>query len=130
MSVGSEGDEDEVVDCKIVVRLPEDRKRRIVEVEEEEKEVEGRGEILIAPLGPRAVCGGFMRRVGSESVFKDADPRLVTGDNPRARATVGISWGTDAWYQSPGVSGGYLPRSKVDYSRRWGYRRRGRGRGV
>ena len=77
MSVGEEDDEDEVVNGKIVVRLPRDRKRKIVEEEEEEtRKVE---EKLIAPLGPRAICGGLMRVVGKESVFKNADPRLVAG---------------------------------------------------
>ena len=38
----------------------------------------------------RAICGGLLRRVGKESVYKDADPRLVAsgGSTP---AAVGVS---------------------------------------
>jgi len=55
MSVGSEDDEDKVVDSKIVVRLSGDRKRRIVE-EEEGRRVEGAGEkglVRAILVGPR-----------------------------------------------------------------------------
>ena len=63
------------------VRLPEyvmknDKKRRIQDLTEEEEEAREVREI-VAPLGQRAMCGGLLRRVGKESVFKDADPRLV-----------------------------------------------------
>ena len=56
---------------------------------------------LIAPLGPRAICGGLMREVGRESVFKDADPRLVAGGGSSSSAAVGISRRPDARRQSP-----------------------------
>ena len=46
---------------------------------EEVHEVEVKDEVLIAPLGPRAECGGLLRRVGKESVFQDSDLRLVAG---------------------------------------------------
>jgi len=56
MSVGSEEDEDEVVDGKIVVRLPGDRKRRMVgEGEEERLGVEEVGLVRAIPVGPRSV---------------------------------------------------------------------------
>lgn len=45
---------------------------------------------LIAPLGPRAVCGGLLRKVGKESVFAGADSRLVAGGRPTPVA-VGVS---------------------------------------
>ena len=117
-----------------VVRLPkyenEKGKRRRLEKEEE---VKGKGreveKELIAPLGPRAECGGLMRRVGRESVFAGADPRYVAGGGPSKTAPVGLSRGTDARRQSPGVRGGYLLRPKVGgYG--VGYGGRGRGRGV
>ena len=93
---------------------------------------DGRGvkeeRVLIAPLGPRAECGGFLRRVGRESVFKDADPRYVAGGSSTP-AAVGVSQRSDAWGQSPGASGGYQLRPRVGYNG-WGYGGRGRGRGV
>ena len=89
MSVGSEMDEDEVVHGKIVVRLPGDWKRRIVELEED-REVEKEEEELIALLGLRAICGGLFRRVGKESVLEGGGPRLVAGGSS-TRATVGVS---------------------------------------
>ena len=90
-----------------VVRLPvavkgEGSKKRRVEVSENEKEEEKKDEVLIAPLGLRAECGGLLRRVGKESVFKDADPRLVAGGGS-APAAVGVSRRSEAWRQSPGV---------------------------
>ena len=84
--------------------------------------------MLIAPLGPRAECGGLLRVVGKESVFRDADPRYVAGGCP-SHATVGVSQRSDAWRQSPGASGGYQLRPRVGY-RGIGYGGRGRGRGC
>jgi len=55
MSVGSEEDEDEVIDGKIVVRLPGDRKRRIAEAGGEERIVEEEKSLVRAVLtGPRS----------------------------------------------------------------------------
>ena len=112
--------------AKPVVRLPrvervEGQKRRLGSDEEEE--------VLIAPLGPRAECGGLLRRVGKESVFKDADPRLVAGGGSTP-AAVGVSRPSEAWRQSPGVSGGYQLRPRVGGFRGRGYGGYGRGRGV
>ena len=76
---------------------------------------------LIAPLGPRAICGGLLRRVGKESVFKDADPRLVAGGSS-THAAAGVSQQLDAWRQSPGASGGHQLRPRIN-----GYGYRGRG---
>ena len=109
-----------------VVRLPrfervESKKRRLGCVEGEE--------VLIAPLGPRAECGGLLRRVGKESVFKDADPRLVAGGGSTP-AAVGVSRRSEAWRQSPGASGGYQLRPRVGGFRGGGYGGFGRGRGV
>ena len=115
-----------------VVRLPvavkgEGSKKRRVDgsekggVVEEKKEEE-----LIAPLGPRAECGGLLRRVGRESVFRDADPRFVAGGGPTHAAVVGISRRSEAWRQSPGACGGYQLRPRVG---EWNVGRGGRGRG-
>ena len=101
----SVAEEEEVV-AEPRVRLPEavkdgSKKRRVGEVSEKEKEVREVRE-LVAPLGPRALCGGLLRRVGKESVFKDADLRLVAGGGSTP-AAVGVSWRSEAWCQSPGV---------------------------
>ena len=119
-----------------IVRLPvavkgEGGKRRRVEVSGDgnEEEVGKVEEILVALLGPRAICGGLLRRVGKESMFKDADPRLVAGGGSTP-AAVGVSWQSEAWRQSPEASGGYQLRPRVG---NYGYRGRGygmRGRGV
>ena len=112
--------------AKPVVRLPrfekvEGKKRRLGGDEDEE--------VLIAPLGPRAECGGLLRRVGRESVFVDADPRLVAGGGSTP-AAVGVSRWSEALRQSPGVSGGYQLRPRVGGFRGRGYGGYGRGRGV
>ena len=116
-----------------MVRLPvavkgEGSKKRRVEVSEGEDGVVERERELIAPLGPRAECGGLLRVVGKESVFASADPRYVAGGCPTP-AAVGVSQRSDAWRQSPGASGGYQLRPRVGY-RGLGYGGRGRGRGV
>ena len=123
-------EEEEVAEPK--VQLPsfenKGKRRRVGDVTEEEEEVREVRE-LIAPLDPRAVCGGLWRRVGKESVFADADLRLVAGGCPTP-AAVGVSQQLDAWRQSPGVSWGYQLRPRFGrYSIR-GYGRYGRGRGV
>ena len=85
---------------------------------------------MIAPLGPRAECGGLLRRVGKESVFKDADPRLVASGRPSRATPVGVSRGLDTRRQSSGARGGYQLRPRVG---EYGYRSRsfwGRGRGY
>ena len=107
-------EEEEVAEPR--VRLPEvvkdgSKKRRVGEVTEEEKEVREIRE-LVVPLGPRAECGGLLRRLGKESVFKDADPRYVAGGSSTP-AAVGVSRRSEAWRQSPGVSGGYQLRPRV-----------------
>ena len=63
---------------------------------EREKEIQEVRE-LIAPLGPYAIYGGLLRRVGKESVFKDAGPRLVAGGNSTP-AAVGVSHQSEAWH--------------------------------
>jgi len=103
-SVGSEEDKNEIVNSKIVVRLPGDRKRRIVVkegVRVEDTEIE---RVLIAPLGPRAIRGGLIMKVGKELVFAGVDSEQVAGSDP-APATIRVSQGTDARHQSPGASG-------------------------
>ena len=70
----------------------EGKKRRLGSDEEEE--------VLITPLGPRAVCGGLLRRVGKESVFKDADPRCIPGGSSTPAAV--------------GYPGGRKPGAKVE----------------
>jgi len=122
---------------KPVVRMPSaevvekgKKKRRVGELTVDEEEVKlVRGE-LIAPLGPRAICGGLMRVVGRKSVFEDANPRLVAGGSSSSSAAVGLSRRPDARRQSPGEGGGYQLRPRVGG---YGYRGRGvmyRGRGV
>ena len=93
-----------------VVRLPvavkgEGSKKRRVEVSESGDEEERKEEVLIAPLGPRAECGGLLRRVGKESVFAGADPRYGAGGGPSRATPVGLSQGSDARRQSPGARG-------------------------
>jgi len=74
MSVGLEGDEDEVIDSKIVVRLPGDRKKRIAEVGGEARvEVGEKSLVRLIPVGPRSgvlnvvVGGGVLS--GPSSMF-------------------------------------------------------------
>ena len=122
---------------KPVVRMPSvevveegKKKRRVGEMTVDEEEagiVRGK---LVVPLGPRAICGGLLREVGRESVFKDADPRVVAGGGSLSSAAVGLSRRPDARRQSPGEGGGYQLRPRVG---EYGYRGRdswGRGRGV
>ena len=85
-----------------MVRLPvavkgEGGKRRRVEIsgDGDEEEVGKVEKILVAPLGPRAICSGLLRRVGKESVFKDADLRLVAGGGSMP-AAVGVSRQSEA----------------------------------
>ena len=73
MSVGS-GDEDEVIDSKIVVRFPSDRKRRIAAACGEERIVDEEKSLVRAVLtGPRSgEQGGVVRRrvpSGPSSMF-------------------------------------------------------------
>ena len=114
---------------KPVVRMPsvevveEGKKRRRVgwmTVDEMEAGLV-RGK-LIAPLGPRAICGGLLREVGSELVFAGADPGLVAGGDRSNSATVGLSRRADAGRHSPGKGGGYQLRPRVG-----GYGYRGTG---
>ena len=106
-----------------VLALYEDgkgKKRRLGEKTEEEKEVEEVRE-LIAPLGPRALCSGLLRRVGVESVFAEASPRLVARGGPSRAAPGRLSQGLDARRQSPGAREGYQLRSRVGGIRdEWG----------
>ena len=117
-----------VVRLPVAVKGEGGKKRRIDGSDNEEEEVEREDEVLIAPLGPKAECGGLLRRVGKESVFAGADPRYVAGGQLSRPAPVGLSRGTDAWRQSPGGRGGYLLRPRVGgYGRGYGGRDRGRG---
>ena len=117
-----------------VVRLPvavkgEGSKKRRVDGSENEEGGKEEEEVLIAPLGPRAECGGLLRRVGRELVFAEADPRYVAGGGPSGATPVGLSRGSDARRQRPGARGGYQLRPRVGgYG--FGYGGRGRGRGV
>ena len=128
----SVAEEEEVV-AKPRVKLPEEvregsKKRRVGEVTEEEKEVREVRE-LVVPLGPRVECGGLLRVLGKESVFKDADPRYVAGGSSTP-AAVGVSRRSEAWRQSPGARGGYQLRPRVGGFRGRGFGGYGRGRGV
>ena len=100
-----------VVKLPVAVKGEGSRKRR-VEVGDEEEVVEKKEEeVLIAPLCPRAECGGLLRRVGRESVFRNADRRLIASGCPTP-AVVGVSRRLDPWHQSPGVRGGYQLRPR------------------
>jgi len=122
---------------KPVVRMPSvkvveegKKKRRVGEMTEDEEEASLVRGKLIAQLGPRAICGGLMREVGSGSVFEGADPRIVAGGGSSTSAAVGLSWRPDARRQRPGEGGGYQLRQRVGT---YGYGGRGvwsRRRGV
>jgi len=122
---------------KPVVRMPSvevveevKKKRRVGEMTADEEEANLVRGKLVAPLGPRAICGGLMREVGRESVFAGANPRLVAGGGSSSSVAVGLSRRPDARRQSPGEGGGYQLRPRVS---EYGYRGRGgwyRGRGV
>ena len=79
-----------MVRLPVAVKGEGSKKRRVDGSDVGEEEVKREEEVLIAPLGPRAECGGLLRRVGKESVFRDADPRLVAGGCPTP-AAVGVS---------------------------------------
>ena len=88
--------------AELVVRLPVvvagegSKKRRVEVVSDKEEEVMRKAEeVLIAQLGPRAVCGGLLRRVGKESVFTGADRRLAAGGSSTP-AALGVSRRPDA----------------------------------
>ena len=123
-------EEEEMAEPK--VRLPsfenKGKRRRVGVVTKEEEEVREVRE-LITPLGPRAVCGGLLRRVEKELVFADADLRLVVRGCPTP-AAVGVSQQSGAWRKSAGVSGGYQLRPRFGGYRIRGYGEYGRGRGV
>lgn len=122
---------------RLVVRMPSvevveegKKQRRVGEMMQGEKEVGIVRGKLIAPLGPRAICGWLMRGVGSESVFMGADPRLVASGGLSSSAPVGLSQRPDARRQSPREGGCYQLRLRVGG---YGYRGRevwSRGRGV
>jgi len=130
----------EVVEAQVskpVVRMPSvdvveegKKKRRVGEMTEEEEEAKLVRGSLVAPLGPRAICGALMRVVGKESVFKDADPRLVASGGSSSSTTVGLSLWSDARHQSPGGGGGYQLGPRVGVYRYGGRGRVFRGRGV
>jgi len=100
MSMGSEVDEDEVVNGKIVVRLPGDRKRRIAEAGGGDR-VEEKALVRAIPVGPRS--GVMSMRIG------EGVPREPSGMFGRGRGGTGRGFGF-------GMEG-------------YGYRSRGRGRG-
>jgi len=102
MSVGSEEDEDEVIDGKIVVKLPGDRKRRIAEAGGEERVgVEERALVRAIPVGPRSG-----ERVGGLSGGVPRGPSSVFQGRGRGGTSRGFGFGMEGY----------------------GYRGRGRGR--
>ena len=126
-------EEEVVAEPKVWLPSYEDKKgkrRRLGNVEEEVEEVSREEEVLIAPLGPRAECGGLLRRVGRESVFVGADPRIVAGGGFSNATPVGLSRGLDTRRQSLGARGGYQLRPRVGFYGGNGCGGRGRGRGV
>ena len=114
-----------VVRLPVAVKGEGGKRRRVDDSGIEEEKDRKREEELIAPLGPRALCGGLLRKVGKESVFAEADPRLVAGGGPKP-AAVGVSRRLEAWRQSPGASGGCQLRPGFGYK---GMDCGGRGRG-
>ena len=117
-----------------MVRVPvavkrEGSKKRRVEVSKSKDEEVKRDEMLIAPLGPRAKCGGLLRKVGRKSVFAGADPRYGARGGPSQATSVGLSQEAEARRQCPGARGGYQLRPRVGgYG--LGYGGRGRERGF
>jgi len=101
MSVGSRDDEDEVVNGRIVVRLPGNRKRRIAEAGGAER-VEERTLVREAPVGPRS--GVLVERVDE-----------------------GVPRGPSSMF--PGRGRGGTSRGFGFEMEGYGYRGRGRGRG-
>ena len=68
--------EEAEVAVPVAVKIEGSKKRRADGSENGVEEVVRKDEeVLIAPLGPRAVCGGLLRRVRKESVFVGADLR-------------------------------------------------------
>ena len=83
MSVGSEEDEDKLVDSKIVVRLPGDRKRRIAETGGEERvEVGEKSLVRAIPVGP----GSGEQRLVVEGRGPSGPSSMFSG---RGRGSVG-----------------------------------------
>ena len=121
MSVGSEDDEDEVVDGKIVVRLRGDRKRGIVETGEGERVEEvGEGSLVRAiPVSPRSGVQGLVagRRI----------PSRPSAYFSRERGGMGMGWGGEgvAQYQLD-----YIGRGNVLMPRPGPGTRFGRGENV
>ena len=103
ISVGLEDDEDKVIDGKIVVRLPGDRKRRIVEMDEEERAVVGESSLVRAiPVGPRSV---EQRLVVGERV--PSGPSSMFAGRGRGGMGRGFGFGLDGYgYRSRGRGGG------------------------
>jgi len=101
MSVGSRDDEDEIVDGRIVVRLPGDRKRRIAETGGDER-VDEKALVRAIPVGPRS---GEKKSVVGVRVPSGPSSMFVG----RGRGGMGRGFGF-------GMEG-------------YGYRDRGRGRG-
>jgi len=101
MSVGSEQDEDEVVDRWIVVRPPGDRKRRIAEAGGGER-VEEVALVRAIPVGPRSGV-----REGGLGAGVPSGPSSMFSGRGRGGPSRGFGFGMEGY----------------------GYRRKGRGRG-
>ena len=95
-------------------------KRRRLGSEMDEKVLVKEEEVLIDPLGPRDECGGLLRRVGVESVFRETSPGYVARSN-FTPAAVGVSRQSEARRQGPEVSGGYQLRPGVGCYRGQGW---------
>ena len=105
-----------------------EKRRRVGESTEVEEEAQAVKE-LVAPVGSRIKYGSLLRKVGEMKGFEEAGPRFAAGGNSN-HALSGVSGGTDAWRQSPGGSGGYQLRPRIDGSTYRDFGGRGRGRGV
>jgi len=101
MSVGSRDDEDEIVNGRIVVRLPGDRTRRIAEAGGGEK-VEEKTLVRAAPVSPRSGDRG-----GVVGVRVPSGPSNYFSGTGRGVVGTGFGFGMEGY----------------------GYRGRGRGRG-
>jgi len=91
ISVGSEGDEDEVVNGRIVVRLPGDRKRRIADSQESER-VGERSLVREDTVGPRAGV-----RVGGMSVGMPGGPSSMFQGRGRGGPSRGFGFGMEGY---------------------------------
>ena len=77
-------------------------------------------------MGPQSMVGKIWVKVEEGRMVEGAGPRYVAGGSFTPAAVVVSRW-SEAWRQSPGVSGSYQLRPRVGSyrGRGWGRYRRG-----